>query len=120
MPKVLIVDDSAPLRNGMKTFLTNNHYSVIEATDGRAGLRTLAQDPLPDIVLADYNMPNMNGYDMTREIRTNPRTIKIPIIGIGDFPENKREYLTSYKSKLTSPPQELLAEIDRLTGRKSS
>jgi signal transduction histidine kinase/ligand-binding sensor domain-containing protein/AraC-like DNA-binding protein len=84
---MLVIDDNADITNLMN-ILFQNHFKVITASNGRAGLE-LAQENLPDIILSDIDMPLMNGKQMCNDIKTNPLTSHIPVILISGL--NKTE-----------------------------
>jgi two-component system, NarL family, response regulator NreC len=73
--RVLLADDHAMLRDGLKAILTENGFTVIgEASDGHEAIR-LAEQLLPDIAVVDISMPLLNGIDSAREIlRISPGT----------------------------------------------
>lgn len=80
MPKILIVDDSNMLRDMVKYALNEGGYpSVTEAVDGLEGLQK-AKAEVFDLIVADINMPNMNGFEMISEIRKLPAYAKTPIL----------------------------------------
>ena len=69
---------------------------VKEAEDGQRGLEILAEERDIDIIFSDYRMPNMNGYDFSKAVKTNPKYInhsRVPIVGVGDFPDDEQEFL---------------------------
>ena len=76
---VLVVDDNKDYRELVKHLLTVNHYSVMEAGDGQEALTVINKTP-PDLVLVDFNMPRMNGYELIQEVRSNTETHKMRII----------------------------------------
>lgn len=79
MPKtILIVDDAMTVRNLAKFALAKGGYNIIEAEDGIQGLKQLETNTV-DLVISDLNMPNMNGLEMSRAIKTNNATKAIPI-----------------------------------------
>ncbi len=78
---VLVVDDSLTVRRVMHRLLTREGYQVVLATDGVDGLHQL-QAMRPDIVLLDIEMPRMDGFDLTRNIRDMAATATLPIIMI--------------------------------------
>ncbi|MEK6848431.1 MAG: response regulator [Nanoarchaeota archaeon] len=95
MAKVLLVEDTPECRILAVATLTHKGHEVIEAKDGSEGLEAIAQNP--KIALVDYNMPVMDGYEFTRAVRTDDKYAlqrDTVLIGIGDFPVNKREFLT--------------------------
>jgi two-component system chemotaxis response regulator CheY len=72
-PRVLLIDDSATARSLLRVFLMNEALSLFEASGARQGLELLAADPF-SVVVADFNMPEMNGVELVRAIRRHPRT----------------------------------------------
>jgi chemosensory pili system protein ChpA (sensor histidine kinase/response regulator) len=78
---VLVVDDSITVRRVTQRFLARNGYSVMLAKDGLDALEQL-QQALPDVVLTDIEMPRMDGFDLTRNIRADERTRHLPVIMI--------------------------------------
>ena len=79
MSRVLIVDDSPSQLVGMKRTLEKLGHQVITAEDGAAGVE-VAKRELPDLILMDVVMPNLNGFQATRTISKDPKTSHIPII----------------------------------------
>ena len=80
---ILVVDDSKFFLNQLSTFLTEAGYSVIKADDGAAGLELL-QEPLNNIqmVLTDIEMPEMDGFELTRNIRQDTNLDWLPVIAV--------------------------------------
>lgn len=75
--KVLLVDDSRTIRNiQKKTFTQLGHNDIMEAADGVEALQQLAQSR-PDLVLIDWNMPNMDGITLVRKIRETDKTLPL-------------------------------------------
>jgi DNA-binding response OmpR family regulator/anti-sigma regulatory factor (Ser/Thr protein kinase) len=75
---VLIVEDHGDVRTFLREHL-QRHYRVLEATNGSEGLeRALAS--LPDLVLSDVVMPQMNGYELCRALKAHERTCHIPVV----------------------------------------
>ncbi len=68
MNHILIVDDEEDLRKLLSDYFEVNGYAVMTAKDGNEALRKLEKQP--DIVLLDINMPEMNGLDLCRKIRS--------------------------------------------------
>jgi len=79
MKTVLVVDDEASMRKSIVVALNAKGYKTIEAEDGMEGL-SLAAAEQPDVVVADVNMDNMNGFMMVEQMRENPDTSLIPVI----------------------------------------
>jgi len=77
-PSVLLVEDNADLRNYIKKHLADS-YDVIETENGRKGLEK-ARAVIPDLVISDWMMPEMDGITLCHELKTDERTSHIPII----------------------------------------
>ena len=80
-PLVLVVDDSITVRRVTQRLLLREGYRVTSAVDGLQALERL-QEELPTVVLTDIEMPRMDGFDLTRNIRGDERMRDIPIIMI--------------------------------------
>lgn len=78
---VMVVDDSLTVRRVTQRLLTREGYQVILAKDGIDALEQL-QSVKPDVMLVDIEMPRMDGFDLTRNVRSDGRTADIPIIMI--------------------------------------
>lgn len=75
--KILLVDDSRTIRNIQKNVLKQlGHTDVTEAEDGVLALAQLAKG-LPDLMLVDWNMPNMDGITLIRKVRETNKTLPI-------------------------------------------
>ena len=82
-PLIMVVDDSITVRRVTQRFLARNGYLVQLAKDGLDALEQLQQTTtLPDVILLDIEMPRMDGFDLTRNIRADARLHKLPIIMI--------------------------------------
>ena len=78
---IMVVDDSLTVRRVTQRLLERQGFNVLLAKDGVDALRQM-QDALPDVLLVDIEMPRMDGYDLTRAVRSNPETRGIPILMI--------------------------------------
>lgn len=78
-PMVMVVDDSLTVRKITGRLLEREGYRVCTAKDGVDALEQL-KDTLPDIMLVDIEMPRMDGFDLSSNVRQDPRTTGIPII----------------------------------------
>ncbi len=79
MTTVLIVDDSSTLREMISGLLIKAGMTVLEATDGVEAKDKIAANP-PDLVILDIVMPNMNGYELCRWVKSNPETQEVPVV----------------------------------------
>ncbi|MFW6127092.1 MAG: response regulator [Thermodesulfobacteriota bacterium] len=78
--KVLVVDDFATMRKIVRNILKQIGFEdILEAEDGTAALRLIKNDQV-GLVVTDWNMPNMSGLDLLREIRQNPQTTNLPVL----------------------------------------
>lgn len=78
--RVLVVDDSATVREQVARALSSAGFEVVEAHDGRAGADLIAKDATLSLVIADVNMPVMNGLEMLEEVRRSPATATLPVL----------------------------------------
>jgi len=117
LPLVLVVEDNADLRKYIRTEIFHE-FNIIEAPDGQTGLR-LAQEKIPDLIITDIMMPEMDGVTMTKHIREDERTSHIPIILLTarDDDETKlKGFETGAEQYLVKPFEinELVARIKSL------
>jgi putative two-component system response regulator len=77
--RILVVDDEASNRRLLRHILTPLGYEVVEAADGVEALAEVAKS-IPDLILLDVMMPQRDGYDVCRELKTNPRTRLVPVV----------------------------------------
>src|SRR5690606_608325 len=78
---VMVVDDSLTVRRVTQRLLSREGYQVVLAKDGVDALERL-QSITPDVMLVDIEMPRMDGFDLTRNVRDDQRTRHIPIVMI--------------------------------------
>lgn len=79
MARILVVDDSPSQLFGMQKIIEKMGHEVLSATNGEEGVRT-AKEQIPDLILMDVVMPELNGFQATRKISREERTSHIPII----------------------------------------
>ena len=77
--KILSVDDSKSLRQFIRSAIEVLGYEFLEAEDGLSGLKLLEQNGDVDLILLDWNMPVMNGYEMLLKIKSDERYKDIPV-----------------------------------------
>jgi two-component system chemotaxis response regulator CheY len=78
--KVLVVDDSAAIRQSITYVLQQGGYEVLEAKDGMDGLTALASMDETDLIITDVNMPNLDGISFIKKVRENAKYKFTPII----------------------------------------
>ena len=81
MPTILLVEDNALNRDMLSRRLVRRGYTVIEAHDGAQG-HAMACAELPDLILMDVGLPEMDGWQVTRLLKSNAETRHIPIIAL--------------------------------------
>lgn len=122
--KVMVVDDSLTVRKITGRLLEREGYQVLAAKDGVDALEQLAET-VPDVMLVDIEMPRMDGFDLTRNVRADPRLKSVPIIVITSRTADKhRAYAQEVGANafLGKPYQEeqLLGHIAGFVGRRLS
>jgi CheY-like chemotaxis protein/predicted regulator of Ras-like GTPase activity (Roadblock/LC7/MglB family) len=115
---LLIVDDDKHTRNLLQKSFESAGFLVVTAVNGRQGLEQ-ALDRMPDLVLSDVVMPEMNGYDLCRELKAHPKTQAIPVILLtarGDTDSTLEGFLAGADEYIAKPfeMQEVLARVQRV------
>lgn len=77
--KVLVVDDECDLVELLESRLEANGYEVVKAINGRTGLKK-AKDELPDVIILDVCMPKIDGFNVCRILKSNPKLKDVPVI----------------------------------------
>jgi len=121
-PLILVVDDEPGNRGLLRKILEAAGYEVSEASDGEEALSALAF-AVPDLVLLDALMPNLDGYGVCERLKGNPRTKLIPVVmltSLGELPDKLRAVDLGVDDFLTKPFQvpELLARVRSLISLK--
>jgi two-component system, cell cycle response regulator DivK len=121
--RILVVEDQEDLRAILRDLLTASGYTVIEAVDGVGGVAK-ARSEQPDLVLMDIQLPVLDGYDATQQIKALPGLAATPIIAVssyamkGDEEKARASGCDGYVTKPYSPIQ-LLKIIRGYLGEKS-
>ena len=116
--KILLVEDSAFFRNMIKNYLEGSGYEVELAENGKKALNKLASDGHFDLIITDLEMPEMDGFELIKVLRSNPDYQNIPIIVVTALvgEEIRRRALelgaNGYEIKLNR--EKLLEEIENL------
>jgi two-component system cell cycle response regulator DivK len=112
---ILVVEDQEDNRRIMRDLLTSANYEVMEAVSGEEGVAA-AETHRPDLILMDIQLPGLDGYEATRQIKAKPDLNHIPIIVVtsyalsGDDVKAFEAGCDGYVSKPFSP-RDLLAKI---------
>ncbi len=115
-PTILIAEDSNFFRNQVKGYMTESGYNVIEGEDGQIAWDLLQENAdLITMVVTDIEMPNMNGFELTNIIKTDPRFSHLPVIalttlaGEEDVAKGKAVGVDEYHIKLDK--EKLMASV---------
>ncbi len=79
MKKVLVVDDEEVIRKFLRVQLSKWNFEVTEASDGQQAIEELGRDHF-DLLICDILMPRKNGWEVLKEVKSNPATSDIPVI----------------------------------------
>jgi PAS domain S-box-containing protein len=79
--RLLIVDDNAATRYALRRRMERQGFTVLEAGTGAEGLQLIAEQ-VPDALILDVNLPDMSGFDIVRQLRTEPRTALLPVVHV--------------------------------------
>lgn len=119
MFNILVVDDNESIRKLMTTYLNRDGYHVFATSDGLEALEVLDREPI-DLMIVDIMMPNMDGYTLTKELRTS--RIDFPILMITakeSFEDKKRGFLVGTDDYMVKPIDfdEMLLRVSALLRR---
>jgi CheY-like chemotaxis protein len=81
MPKILVVEDNEENRDSLSRRLQRRGFVVVMAADGRIGVE-MAKVEKPDLILMDMNMPEVDGWEATRQIKADSALSKVPVIAL--------------------------------------
>lgn len=114
----LVVDDVADVTEMLAVVLTHAGYNVVTAGSAPAALKA-AQERQFDVIISDIGMPDMNGYQLAREVRQLPGYESVPMVavtGYSMFDDKERSSKAGFNAHMTKPidPRALLDLIDQL------
>jgi len=120
---ILVVEDQEDLRGVLRDLLLGSGYAVLEAADGQSGIATAKSDR-PDLILMDIQMPVLNGYEATRQIKADPALAATPIIAVSSFAmkgDEEKARAAGCDHYVTKPysPMQLLRVIRAILGEAS-
>ena len=121
MKKILVVDDDLTLRKILQNSLEQRGYQVISVGSAREALTQFSQD-VPDIIVSDVSMPEMDGFEFCRQLRSQPSGKLIPFIFLSaknELNDRVQGHTIGADSYLSKPfeMKELLANIEALIER---
>lgn len=115
MKRILVIEDEEKLRSVLKFVLDEEGYEVISAENGETGLE-MARSAMPDLILLDVLLPDINGFDICRSLKSEAEFKSIPVLmmtALGDV-ENKLNGFSAGADDYVSKPfnlQELLSRV---------
>lgn len=114
----LVVDDVADVTEMLSVLLTHAGYEVVTASSAPMALETVKRKRF-DVIISDIGMPEMNGYQLAREIRQLPDYEVVPMVavtGYSMFDDKERSLKAGFNAHLTKPidPRALLDLIEQL------
>ncbi|HEY3667462.1 MAG TPA: response regulator [Polyangiaceae bacterium] len=118
--RVLVVDDSATVRQQVRAALGSGDFLLMEAGDGTEGAEIINQFSDLAAVICDVNMPRMSGLDMVEAVKKDPKHTRLPIVMLtteGQLELVQRAKAAGAKGWIVKPfkPELLLAAIRKLT-----
>jgi len=108
MKKILVIEDEPEMRRNLTTVLRLEDFQPLSAENGRVGLN-LARKEKPDLILCDIHLPKMDGYEVVRRLKSDPRCCSIPTVVVtalamvGDRDRILRAGFDGYLAKPINP-----------------
>jgi two-component system cell cycle response regulator DivK len=114
--KILCVEDNPQNMRLVRKMLGAAGYSIVEASDGLSGLR-VAEEEMPDLILMDINLPDIDGMEATQRLKSNSALASIPVIALtaNAMPGDRERFLEAGCDGYLSKPitkTELLATVE--------
>jgi DNA-binding response OmpR family regulator len=121
MKQILIIDDAVFIRTILEQFL-NTKYEVVAKNDGLEALTWLQQGNIPDLIVADIKMPNLDGYELVKQLKASGYFKNIPVImlsSIEDSAERVKFLKLGADDFMIKPfnPEELELKIEIILSR---
>ncbi len=119
--KILVVDDEARMRKLVRDFLVKSEYDVLEAEDGRAAVDIFFDNKDIALVLLDVMMPNMDGWEVLKEIRQYSQVPIIMLTARGEERDELQSFKLGVDEYITKPfsPKILVARVDAVLRRSN-
>lgn len=113
--KILIAEDHLDSQDALRILLEAAHYQVVVAADGRTAMNA-AMEEIPDLILMDIMMPELDGLEVTRRLREHQSTMKIPIIAVTAMEGGQRLALEAGADDFLSKPINIRLLLRKITG----
>ncbi|MEM5787628.1 MAG: response regulator [Syntrophobacteraceae bacterium] len=117
---IMIVDDANSMRGLVAMTLRNAGYGVVEACDGRDALRKISEQKV-NMIVTDFNMPNMNGIELITSLKADQQYKFIPIVMLtteSDDSKKRQGQLAGAKAWIVKPfkPETMLMVVKKIIG----
>lgn len=112
-PLVLVAEDHEDSRDAMRTLLDAFGYRVLEATNGREAVQ-LALAETPDLILMDMMMPQVDGFQATREIRASESLRTVPILALTAMEGARKRVLEAGCNDLVAKPIDVRSFLEKM------
>ncbi len=99
---VLVIDDDETAQDMMRHFLAKQGFDVVTASNGEEGLR-LAEELVPAVITLDVMMPEVDGWEVLRRLKSNPKLVKIPVVMLTILDERNKGYTLGASDYVTKP-----------------
>jgi len=109
---ILIVEDDADNASAIREVLEDEGYSVTRACDGADALKKLSSGPVPGLILLDYMMPEMDGSQLARALKSDKRFADVPMVMLTANGRAASRALTGTIAQCLSKPIELNLLLD--------
>ena len=122
---ILCIEDEPEMIDLIRLILGRRGYTVIGATGGRAGLQAV-RDELPDLILLDLMMPDMDGWEVYQQIKSEESTRHIPVIVVTARAQSIDKVLGIHIAKVDDyiakpfSPQELMSSVEKVLSQKKT
>jgi DNA-binding response OmpR family regulator len=129
--KILVIDDDPDVQAAVKSVLKSKSYQAIAALDGDEGLRKVV-DERPDLIILDVIMPGKSGFEVCRELKTDPKYYffsHIPVLMLTVYPDDREKMHLSMREGMTMEaedylhkpfaPKELLNRVEELLKKEA-
>jgi len=117
MTKILIIEDNPENMQLIVYLLHAFGHIPIEAENGKIGLE-IAQDELPDLILCDLQMPDMDGYEVIRRLKLDPKLAAVPVVAVTAYAmvgDRDKVLATGFNGYIPKPinPETFVKEIEK-------
>jgi CheY-like chemotaxis protein len=119
--RILVVEDNPESRDLIVYLLSAFGYAVFSASDGREGLEVMRRER-PDLILCDLHVPELDGYEVARQVRLDPQFRNLPLVAVtaSAMPSDRDQVLAAgFDGYITKPivPEEFVSQVESFLKR---